>query len=169
MKKAIFFIVLVLFFFSMKIVYSQEASLKEVKEVAKNFYWEQTAAADKSLKYDQITPEIVYIEKRNNKNIYYVVNLPNSNAHVYVTSDKRIKAVLGYGEGLYNESDIKPPAYTSWMESYTREIDLFDLFHNKSFQDYSMPNRFQGRIAMSPENTLWHRPTAFCCSFLLPF
>lgn len=125
MKKIIFYIFLVLFLFSINQIYSQKVSLEEVKEVSKNFYWEESYAANKSLDYSKITPEISYIELRNDKIIYYVVNLPNSNAHVYVSSDKRIKAVLGYGEGLYNEDDLQAPAYIEWMESYSKQIESF--------------------------------------------
>jgi len=105
--------------------YSQEASMKEVMEVAKNYFLAHSYAPNTRSNYNQLSPEVAFVETRNNRNIYYVINFPNHNAHVYVTSDKRIKAVLGYVENLYIIDKAKPPAYIDWMEGYTREISGF--------------------------------------------
>ncbi len=126
MRRYILFTLFVLFFISIyKDVYNQTASLKEIKDVAKNFYWEQSEISSVKVNYNTISPDIAFIESKNNNTIYYVVNLPNYNVHVYVSSDKRIKAVLGLGDGLYNTDDSMPPSYISWMEHYTEEIDYF--------------------------------------------
>ena len=55
-------------------IFPQTATIEEVKNVAKNFYCFQNNIDTSIINYTNLSPEIVYTKRIDNKNIYYVVN-----------------------------------------------------------------------------------------------
>ena len=71
MRKIGFFIKFILFFILIdEYAYTQTASLKEIKEIAKNCYWEQSGTNRVKIDYNTISPDIAFTKSKNSNTIY---------------------------------------------------------------------------------------------------
>ncbi len=123
---------LLLILFLVQGSFAKEINEATAMKVAKKFYSTKTINAP-SIDVQNLTISLVYkfaIEPSSNnpdndqKNLYYVFNINQSDGFVIISGDDIVVPVLGYSNrGTYDGNNL-PPAFIKWMENYKKQIQF---------------------------------------------
>lgn len=115
---------------------------------AKNHYWKYSS----ELQYEEILPQLVYIEELDGESLYYVFNIGDEKGFVIVAADDDVYPILGYSfEGSFIvERKNTAVNFSDWMDIYTDQI-LF-VRENSLKADKNIAEEWQRLSAFSEPN-----------------
>ena len=118
---------------------AKEVTVKEAKQVAKNFYYETADTYYTTVSYDQIALPDVFVRSYDGEPAYYIFNI-HPDGFVVVSAEDTFNPILGYSlQGAYEE-DRTNKVFENLMTSYAEKIDYL-RDNNKEATDL-MTNRW---------------------------
>ncbi len=121
MKPTIRYFFIILFVFSINLLFAREVTISQARQLAKNVYFEK-ANQYFTIDYTDIKFSEEFTISQNSKALYYIFNVKNDKGFVIVAGDDYVHPVIGYSfSGKYKSSN-QSPSFINWMDNYKNQI-----------------------------------------------
>lgn len=144
-------------------VFAQHRSEQEAMQIAQEFFGKNATVKSPRLSIVSSTIDINASKRRvnvANMKSCYVINDEANNRFVIVSSDERLRTILGYSDNGLFDPEYMPVALANLMKGYDRELDYINKEGSRSFINKAEEN--QSTVVIDPMiTTKWGQSYPF--------